>query len=211
MNKLEGNQCSLDIETVGTKPGCAIVSIGAVSFNASGVTRNTYYKELSVKSQLALDLRMNPETLAWWLEQSIAAQTSLRTALTGGAELGEALDEFSLWYRQQGFNAVWARGASFDFAILATAAQRARRELPWKFWEERCQRTLTALFPEVPQPLRLGTYHNALDDAGNQAQHIVDIYAAQAPRDTGITHRGDQAITLGALEALENSDGGHCD
>lgn len=179
MNTLDGNQCSIDIETLGTKPGCAVVSIGAVSFNASGVTNNSFYRVLGIKSQLALDLRINPETLAWWMDQAAAVQVTLRQSLLGTSQIGETLDEFALWYRQQGFNGVWARGASFDFAILTTAAQRTGRDVPWKFWQERCQRTLTATFPEVPQPERVGTFHNALDDAITQAQHIIDIYQSE--------------------------------
>lgn len=205
MNKLTGNQCSLDIETVGTKPGCAIVSIGAVSFNARSVLPAVFYKVVSIKSQLKLDLRINPETLAWWMEQSPAAQEALKVSLTVDEQIGEALDEFAVWYRQQGFNAVWARGASFDFAIMTTAAQRAGRELPWKFWQERCQRTLTSMFPEVPQPVRHGTYHNALDDAVTQAQHIIDIYRASS-----LTELAAQVFDPVGLAALE-SDGGSCD
>lgn len=173
--RLEDNQCSLDIETLGTKPGCAVVSIGAVAFSKDRVLPARFYRVLDIKSQLKLDLRINPETLAWWMDQDPAVQLTLKDALSMAGQIGEALDEFSLWYRKQCFNAVWARGASFDFAILTTAAQRAGRELPWKFWQERCQRTVTAMYPEVQVP-RSGTYHNALDDAITQAQHLVDIH-----------------------------------
>lgn len=175
--ELKGNNCMLDIESVGTKPGCAIVSLGAVSFNEHAVTNNKFYTVFSIKSQLPHDLRMNPETLSWWMQQSGEAREALLAALDPTTvDLANGLDRFALWYRTQGFNAVWANGASFDFAILTTAAQRVGREMPWKYRDERCYRTLRALCPDVKCTADAGVAHNALADSIWQAQHTVDIF-----------------------------------
>ncbi|MHB0978446.1 MAG: 3'-5' exoribonuclease domain-containing protein [Minisyncoccota bacterium] len=45
---------------------------------------------------------------------------------------------------------------------------------PWKFWNNRCYRTLKNMFPEVPF-VRIGIAHDALDDAKSQAEHAVAI------------------------------------
>jgi inhibitor of KinA sporulation pathway (predicted exonuclease) len=44
----------------------------------------------------------------------------------------------------------------------------------YKFWNERCYRTVKNQYPDV-KLTRTGTYHNALDDARTQAEHLVQI------------------------------------
>lgn len=50
-------------------------------------------------------------------------------------------------------------------------------ELPWKFWNDRCYRTVSAGFPRRQQT---GTHHNALDDAISQTKHLLAYLPAGA-------------------------------
>jgi hypothetical protein len=50
--------------------------------------------------------------------------------------------------------------------------------LPWKYWRNRCYRTLKNLHPEVPIE-RTGIYHRALDDARSQAVHAMQLLRLQ--------------------------------
>ena len=69
---------------------------------------------------------------------------------------------------------LWGNGASFDNAILSTAYELCELETvqPWRFYNDRCYRTVKSLYPEVAM-VRTGTYHNALDDAESQALHLL--------------------------------------
>ena len=72
---------------------------------------------------------------------------------------------------------VWGNGAAFDNAILSTAYDICDWPQPWMFWNDRCYRTMKAQHRDVDF-VRLGTYHNALDDAESQAEHLLamEIY-----------------------------------
>jgi hypothetical protein len=77
---------------------------------------------------------------------------------------------------------LWGNGASFDNAILAHAYARCGATPPWKFWNDRCYRTVAALTATPRQ--QGGTHHNALDDARSQAEHLITAaaWALAAPR-----------------------------
>jgi hypothetical protein len=44
----------------------------------------------------------------------------------------------------------------------------------WRSYNGRCYRTVKQQFPDI-KLTRFGTYHNALDDAYSQAEHMVQI------------------------------------
>lgn len=67
---------------------------------------------------------------------------------------------------------LWGNGSDFDNVILASAYRSCNLEVPWKFWNNRCYRTVKALRPDI-KIHRSGTYHNALDDAVSQAEHLM--------------------------------------
>ena len=53
----------LDIETLGTEPGCAIVSVGAARWSIDGVGDERLYREVSLSSCGAAGLEIDPDTL----------------------------------------------------------------------------------------------------------------------------------------------------
>jgi uncharacterized protein YdcH (DUF465 family) len=47
---------------------------------------------------------------------------------------------------------------------------------PWPYYNDRCYRTVRALYKGKEPPfVRLGTFHNALDDAMSQATHLIKL------------------------------------
>lgn len=74
---------------------------------------------------------------------------------------------------------IWSNGASFDIPILANAFRKAGMNVPWKFWNERCFRTVKSIYSDIKSPVT-ETAHNALDDAMNQLQHLNLIIKAMA-------------------------------
>jgi exodeoxyribonuclease VIII len=169
----------VDLETLGRGPGCRILSIGAVVMARDDEIVEAelpqFYLELDVNDQAGLTI--DPETWAWWQQQSAEARGRL---FNGGGKpgLAAALKSFGLWLNQLAPRdlkgnprlCLWGNGADFDNAILQYAYAASGLPAPWPFWGNRCYRTLKSLAPTV-KLVRKGTHHNALDDALSQAEH----------------------------------------
>lgn len=168
----------IDLETVGTRPGSAIVSIGAVLFGSQGVFA-CFYRVISMRSSRAAGLSVDDDTLEWWKNQSPAARDVLKQSNSVlSAPVARALAELS---ETIGGRLVWSNGADFDLPILAEAYWRCGLGgPPWSHKNTRCYRTIRALRPEIEfhQIGKLGGAHNALDDAASQAEHAVQLLAA---------------------------------
>lgn len=175
----------VDLETLGQRPGCTILSIGAVAFDPSTGevdSANGFYVVVNRESCELHKLEEDQSTKDWWAKQSAAARKVLDQAndKSKSYDLVEALDMFGTWMTSLASKRqlkMWGNGSDFDNAILAVCYARAGLPLPWEFWNNRCYRTLKNLVPTVAMA-RSGTYHNALDDAISQAQHAVRIFAA---------------------------------
>lgn len=198
----------LDLETMGTAPGSAITQIGAVGFDpTSGTLGPAFYARISLKSCVGRGLTMDPDTVLWWMGQSDAARAEFAKP---AVDIGDGLDMFSAWLNDGNPHEkvrVWGNGAAFDNALLTDAYRRIHGEVPWRFWNDRCYRTLKSEFKSIPMPdertladyqamglhLTPGftmdfepTAHNALWDAVRQADHCIQIlrslHAGQALR-----------------------------
>jgi hypothetical protein len=167
----------IDLETLGTTGDAVILSIGAVKFDIEKGTIESdgFYRSISVESNLALRRRISEDTLIWWFKQEAAAQAVFHEPKE---TLGYALVELSDWVGTDDYT-VWSNGASFDIPMLEHAYTQCGTEIPWKFWNSRCHRTLRALPGAKAVPIKQsGVKHNALADAYTQAQHAIDIHKA---------------------------------
>lgn len=165
-------QIMLDIETLGKNPGSVIVSLGAVKFDHKGVGE-TYYTRIDPESCIQAGLKMDASTVIWWMQQNDSAR---REICQVGQGLTLALKEFSEWIG--GTNPeVWGNGATFDNVLVSEAYRICDMKRPWRYPDERCYRTVKNMFPSVPMQLS-GAAHNALDDARNQAEHLIAIMKA---------------------------------
>lgn len=168
----------VDLETMGTSSDAAIIAIGAIEFDAVlGHLGERFYQVVDLQSSVDLGGVIEPSTVMWWLGQSDEARAAVRT---GGAHIAVALMSFTNWLSERAPCAevrIWGNGANFDNVVLANAYRRAQHQLPWRFWNDRCYRTMKALRPDIKLE-RSGTHHNALDDAISQAQHLLAIMAA---------------------------------
>lgn len=163
--------CMLDLETLGTRPGDTILSIGAVLFSPEAGITSEFYVTINQESSKAAGLRAQRSTIEWWQKQSPEAQAA---AFKGELSLESALKQFSMWLNATDNTLVYGNGANFDNALLAAAYRAAKIEVPWKFWNDRCYRTIAAMFMKS-RVERVGTYHHALDDARTQALRLVQM------------------------------------
>ena len=162
----------LDLETLGTKPGCVVLSIGACTFDQEF----KFYEKIDIKSSLSAGLKKDPSTEAWWMRQSPEARNE---AFSGTKELVMVLGEFHDWFRmvvaKKGDTFIWGNGNDFDKPIIEAAFDAVEMKAPWKTYNGRCFRTLKNLFQEVKAPDFVGEKHNALADAIYQSIHAVAI------------------------------------
>ncbi len=167
----------IDLETMGTLPGCVVLSIGAVYFGPEGLGEE-FYSVVSRAHSAELGLREDADTQAWWAKQSAEARRVIEAAEAPDApRLHDALGELHKFLKLRTNVKVWGNGADFDNPILACAYDAAQLKQTWIAWNGRCYRTLKNIAPG-PKLQRVGTYHNALDDAKSQALHAIELFKA---------------------------------
>ena len=154
----------VDIETLGLDRHAAIISLGAVRFDA-GKMGETFYREVNLESNDAHGRTIDEDTWDWWTDEQGADEATLRA----GADLVDVLADFAEWYGDA--DEIWANSPSFDCELLEDAYAQTPYSEPWEFWEERDYRTLSEL-PVAPDLEMQGEEHHALDDAKHQA-HVA--------------------------------------
>ena len=161
----------VDLETLGTRPGDAVISLGAVKFSLENGVTDRFYTSISASTCKEAGLRAQKSTLEWWEKQSPEARTA---AFKGESTLEAALTKFTTWLGTPDNVVLWGNGANFDNALLAAAYRAISMEPPWKFWNDRCYRTIASMFL-VHKIERVGTHHNALNDAETQALRLIHM------------------------------------
>lgn len=192
-------QVMVDLETMGTRPDSAIVAIGAVFFNLPTLETPapefgpSFYANVDLQSSIDAGLKVDGNTVYWWLEQDEAARRRLLDKRLG---LEQALHEFRYFWEgyepqpdspgsyvrfqeqhDMSTQYLWAHGLDFDVGILRTAYAQIHRPHPWKYNRVNDDRTLYRNTGEPPwAELRgelEGVEHNALYDAQLQALGVI--------------------------------------
>jgi 3' exoribonuclease, RNase T-like len=175
--------CMVDIETLGTEPGCCILAIGAVMFDPlAGVLGKGFYHNLETASQKSTGLVTDPRTVRWWEDQSVAARARLLNPPPTDA--GAVLKAFNRFLTQNDAVHMWGHGAAFDAPILRAAMKAFGMDPAWKFYDERDTRTIYDLSGVSPDRTK-GVHHDALVDARRQAEAVCEAYAS-----LGLTSHG---------------------
>lgn len=159
----------VDLETFGTAANSVIASIGAVKFGG-GQILSEFYRRIDISTCVDFGMTFDSATVMWWLQQS---ETARQEICLPGEDVQGVLDFFSQWIADEDAE-VWGNGAGFDNALLHEAFRLCALPLPWKFYNDRCYRTVKNLYPEILIE-RIGTHHNALDDAKSQAIHLMKM------------------------------------
>ena len=168
----------LDLETCGTGPFAAIIAIGAVVFDLeTGQLGRTFLQPVDLGNSMLNGGIIDASTIEWWMKQSDEAKQVFFDERRRG--IYDSLMSFSSFITistdcKGGEVKMWGNGSDFDNVILSNAYGRCGIKPPWKFRNNRCYRTVKNLFPDIPF-VPGGTAHNALDDARNQAKHLITI------------------------------------
>ena len=161
----------LDLETMGTNPDALILAIGAVEFDIEIGT--SFYVKIDIESAVKCGGVIDASTVLWWMKQNDAARRYI-TSTSEDVNVLTALSMFTEWFNSVDGKYVWGNGSDFDNVILSSAYRNCKMEAPWKFYNNRCYRTLKNLYSNVMMP-SVGTKHNAVDDAESQAMHAIAI------------------------------------
>lgn len=188
MTEVPNKHIMIDIETLGTEPGSAVASIGAVWFdpedNGWHPKHRGYYAEVLLEDALRYGTA-SAGTVKWWMGQSDEARHFL-TNDEGKVPLVTALAGLSSFIERQSDDRnhrdvyVWANGPEFDCSNLAAMYEACDLKVPWNYG--RCQSVRTIVwmarqfFECEKPPFRAGrTAHNALDDAIHQAEYVTQM------------------------------------
>lgn len=176
------NDVMIDLETWGVNPGCGIRSIGGVFFDPkSEQTGAEAYCNVDRESCRVAGLREERKTLDWWERQSAAAKEALQT---NPIPVYDALERLNRWLLNNCEDVkqlrLWCHGAIFDEPITSAAMRILYIEPVWQFYNVRCTRTLYEAYGLDPRTVgRLGTHHNALDDARHQVRCVQMAHLLQ--------------------------------
>lgn len=163
----------IDIETLGTKPGCVVLEIGVVcnfpNPYAPGDTSD-WSASCHVDISQQPDAIIDPATMLWWMRHTAALDRLIQAQLAGQTvSPAAAIDTLAAMLR--GVDEVWANSPSFDCSILVDFVARYTGGVPWRHTHERDFRTARALHPDVPY-VPPADAHSALADALAQAAHL---------------------------------------
>lgn len=170
----------LDLETLGKKPGCKILTISACTFSTKGIANITQFFDCAVRIDTQDLLKVDQDTVDWWAKQGEEARKAAFESVKA-ITLVKALAQFSDWLTEVSEDSaepvIWGKGATFDAPILAAAYEAYQMDIPWNFRNERCYRTLEAEFKDrVKTPEFIGTKHTSLADAVYQAKYAQAIF-----------------------------------
>lgn len=173
------NHIMLDLETLGVKPGCAILSIGAIPFDPNEpkietIPFNSFHLGVEYKSCQEAGLFTDEATLNFWKKPE-QAQAVERLKRLDKFSVYEATVKFCTWWAQVKGTYVWANGATFDPPILEHVLNLYKINTPWRFWNVRDTRTIYhgAFGPSF----KLSPAHDALDDCFRQVQYVQEAAA----------------------------------
>ena len=176
------NNIMLDLETLGSKPGCIVAAIGAVEFGFGAmntpVMGRQFYIRIDPRDAQKHGLTLDADTFLWWLNNSQQARQELTNA--NACPLLRALGEFEDFYKSidtdDGKPArLWGNGSDFDQPILAANYEAAKMKQPWSHYQNRCYRTLKNLCRTIKIEIGDADRHHALEDAKAQARHALKI------------------------------------
>jgi hypothetical protein len=164
----------LDLESLGTRPDCAILTLGAVKFDPYTVDKfgDSLYFRINVDEQLALGREVQEDTLTWWGNQAddVREEALGDEGRVSLETMYKDLNRFLV-----GVNNIWCQGPAFDIVILENIYRQQGWPTPWQFWQIRDSRTLFGVHGDPREKGKAGL-HNALEDCISQAQGVQEIY-----------------------------------
>ena len=172
----------IDLETLGTRPGSVICTIGAVEIVLERETgiNYTFYRRICINTALAAGLKVDGETVEWWYKQAPEAWIealgpySCSNPPIPRDPLVNVLTDLSTWLGPKPI--VYGNGPSFDMGLLVAAFDAVALPVPWRYADERCLRTEKAAHERAGLEwvrVKPTLFHHALMDAKAEATELI--------------------------------------
>lgn len=176
MKKDKSTDIMIDLETLGTKNNCPVISIGACVFDINEkAIKSSFYCTLDLESQIDSGIRVpDSDTIKWWMNQANAAKKVFKEK---PIKTFEGLYEFKKWVEKNAGKSakVWGNGSGFDISIMESLFSDFGVECPWKFYNVMDLRTFRRFIGKNKKVEKIGVNHNALDDAKSQAAYVIKM------------------------------------
>lgn len=181
------NNLMVDIETLSVASNAEILSVAAVPFNfssdsACGVLNmdECFYKIVNIEHTENIHRRdIAASTVKWWMKQSKEARSIFKAS---GESLPKILLELEYFINSFMVDkySIYAKGPGFDLVILKNAYSQYGMQIPWKYYQERCVRTIEEMGKLFNVPARIKTEksiaHDALDDSYEQVKSCIHVF-----------------------------------
>lgn len=164
----------VDIETLGTTPEAAMLSIGIVPFNSILDIGPKVLYEICLKDALQFG-KLSSETLQWWTNQPPEQYKKLITL--GNLKTLDALKGLQGicdYLMVDGFK-IWANGPDFDLEIIEHKMDQLNITPPWTPWNQRCVRTIKAIDPTLAKSFINLEKHDPVQDCLVQINQVCAI------------------------------------
>lgn len=169
----------LDLETLGTKPGCPVIQMAVVHVPEMDIDEpipegfEAYYTNINPTAGRYANTE--PDTVGFWINELQKGHNPFSHVDTvPERQVHEALVDWLVDHKAD----VWmARGITFDFPILAAMFEHHDQPVPWGFWELNCTRSYKTIARMLgldwPDP---NMKHNALGDAMNESINVLRLF-----------------------------------
>lgn len=175
MAKDKKEHVMIDLETIGNDYDGIFTTVGACVFDPeTGEIGKTFYEHVNWESAVEVGRTVTPDTIKWWMTQAEEARAEI---VKTGLHINLVMHNLSAWMPDHAV--VWGNGPTFDIGKLENAY--GYYDIPWKFYDVRCVRTIRdlayGLVDRDSIPFE-GVKHNAKDDAIHQAKYVSAMWQA---------------------------------
>lgn len=163
----------IDIETTATTQQAGIIAIAALEFDPERATfGESFCVAIDRESWKNMDFDVSRTTLNWWDKNQKALEQINELPQF---YLSDALSGLNIFISKKRRKHIWANSPRFDLAILEHAYKQLGQSHPWKYWDERCVRTVNAILPGIAKKVIRTNAHHPLDDCKYQAKCVSAV------------------------------------
>ena len=173
----------LDLETLDTSEDAKIIQVGMCvpMFDRKYVPLGRHCEmEVTISYEecmAATAFTQSDSTMQWWESQ---APETRKIVFSGQDSYITAFDQVEFFLQNLTAGgaevAIWGNGSDFDNRLLAYSMSALGYKPAWKYYNNRCLRTLKALFPvSIAQDGKDERKHTALGDARYEARVMNTI------------------------------------
>lgn len=135
-------------KTLGRRPGCVVVSIGATLFDRDNLNsnfemdpKNHFYEAISARNSDELKFTSDPETLKWWKKQPYWPILGLE-CMNSNNSVKDTCQKLTEFIEEHKPAKIWSNSPTFHSAVIKSLYARTGLVYPVEYRQEMDYRTL---------------------------------------------------------------------